>query len=116
MKVNGVDIQKYFSVTLVDDIERAENALEKLGERFNDINNVSKRSEYFRKFCEYVNDFFNEIIGEEASKEVLGDKLDIKIYTTALTDFVEGMQNDDEEEFKELNIKLDKFNPSKVRK
>ena len=86
-EANGASFE--FDLTDADDLERYENALEKLRNAENSIKKDGRESEFIRAFCKMLGVFFDDVLGEGASEKIFeGKKTSIAVYLEVYDDFL----------------------------
>lgn len=82
-----------------DIMEKIENGTNKVAEAVNLNNEIKeeKSSEVIRKICNVIFDFFDDILGKGASKNIFGNKTSLTLCIKAYEDFVNAKQEQDAE-------------------
>lgn len=102
-EVNGASFE--LDLTDADDLERYENALEKLRDAENSIKKDGKRSEFIRAFCKMLAEFFDEALGEGSAAKIFeGKKTSVAVYLETYDAFI-GFANSQKDSMKELFAK-----------
>lgn len=99
-KWNGAEFK--FSITNADMMERFHTAVNKAGERFNEIGE-SETDEtdpgVIRRECGFIDEMFDEIFGDGSAQQMFGGEPDIEEHLKAFGKIVK-MKQQQEEDFK----------------
>ena len=110
-EINGVSFE--LDLTDADDLERYENALEKLREAEHNIKKDGKESELIRAFCKMLADFFDAVLGEGASAKIFeGKKTSVAVYLETYDNFLD-FANTQKAGIKE---RFAKYNPNRQQR
>lgn len=85
-------LEKEFEIDFydADTMEKIENGMENVSKiiKENSVAKSQKTSTAIRKACNVIFDFFNDVLGEGASKKIFGNKTSLTICIKAYEDFI----------------------------
>lgn len=112
MKILGKEVE--FDFFDADEMEKFDKYTTEMKNRVDklDVKNM-KQSEFIRSFCTAIEECFDNIFGENTSKEVFGGKQNFRLCVSAYKDLVKARKEQDKEmsdEMKALQKELDDVN------
>ncbi len=113
IKIRNVELD--FDFNDADDMEKLENAIEKVQKKLNDLKIEGKKtSEVIRETCKNIFDCFNEIFGENTDKKIFGNKTNLNVCMEAFKDLIEARENQENEFTEEMNSVVKKYSPNRA--
>lgn len=96
MKILGKEFEvDFFDADIMEKIENGMEKVEKVAKENNNIKE-QKSSIVIRKVCNTIFDFFDNVLGEGASKEIFGSKTSLTLCVKAYEDFINEKKKQDE--------------------
>lgn len=108
LEINGVELE--FDLLDADMAESYENAYRKMQK---DVANIPKNlslAENIRKQCKLIFNFFDEVFGEGTSKNIFGNKTNLRECIKAVETIIDHVNKDTEEANKIIN----KYSPNRA--
>ena len=104
MKILGKEFEVDFYDA--DTMEKIEAGIDVVNEKIKktDLKKVQKSSAVIRKVCNIIFEFFNSFLGENASKEIFGEKTSLTLCIKAYEDLINEKKKT-ENEFEEISKK-----------
>ena len=107
-------LEKEFEIDFydVDTMEKIENGMENVSKAIkeNNVIKTQKTSTAIRKICNIIFNFFDNVLGEGASKEIFGNKTSLTICIKAYEDFINAKKEQDKT-FEDISKK---YSPNRV--
>lgn len=82
----------------VDTMEKIENGMDKVSKviKENSVIKSQKTSVAIKKTCNVIFNFFDDVLGEGASKEIFGNKTSLTLCIKAYEDFINAKKEQDQ--------------------
>lgn len=109
------DVELEIDMEDVDFLERYENAFANMENKENELAKTGKNSEIAREYCKMFYNLFDEIFGPDTGKELLGEKMNVRICEECYTDFIAECQKCVIESNKRKNAMMNKFKPNRAQ-
>ena len=122
MLINGYEIE--FDNTDVEQNERFENAILNMQEKDKNIQekikqldgDIHSRSKSLRMQCEIVFEFFDEIFGEGSHKNIIKNKVSLKLCVDTVEEFIAEIVAKDKEYSRMLENKTKKYSSNRAKR
>ena len=108
MKILEKEIEfNFFDADIADKISEESKSLGKSMEKIGET--LKPRNIVIRTTCNQIIKFFNNIVGEENTKEIFGNKTDWNLCFEALDNFFDAKEEAENEQVKILNQRVKKY-------
>ena len=115
IEINGVAVD--FILVDADNMERYENALEKMRNADAKIAQINKMSEKIRAYCDIFSGLFKDIFDSETAEKILnGVPTNIIAYEKLYTEFLEGIKAQTTEIMESRAKIISKYTPKQIKK
>ena len=91
MKINGKEFE--FDIADVESMEKYEKALNSIQLKTKNEQKYTSSAQKMKAACEMVFEFFNDLLGPDASEIIFGGKMNARVCFTTYEKFIEDCSN-----------------------